>query len=87
MAANEEETICRISHPTKPHTLSRRPGKVPPSGCFACDKEEFSPVSYHYYCTTCDVEFHGICHYYPRKITHPYHLQHPFTLTTQYTER
>ncbi|ESQ50729.1 hypothetical protein EUTSA_v10023009mg [Eutrema salsugineum] len=62
-------------------------GKNPPSGCFACDKEEFSPVStFHYYCTTCDVEFHQFCHGYPRKLTHPYHLQHPLTLTTQNTE-
>ncbi|KAG7641115.1 DC1 [Arabidopsis suecica] len=87
MAANEEEPICRLSHPTHPHTLSRRAGRIPPSGCFACDKEEPSPCStFHYSCTTCDVEFHDICHVYPRKLTHPYHLQHPLTLTTQNTE-
>ncbi|CAH8262593.1 unnamed protein product [Arabidopsis lyrata] len=87
MAANEEEPICRLSHPTRPHTLSRRAGRIPPLGCFACDKEEPSPCStFHYSCTTCDVEFHDICHVYPRKFTHPYHLQHPLTLTTQITE-
>lgn len=87
MASNEERPICRLSHPTQPHSLSRRSGKVAPSGCFACDKEEFSSGStFHYYCTTCDVEFHDICHRFPKKLTHPYHLQHPLTLSTQNSE-
>ncbi|EOA33087.1 hypothetical protein CARUB_v10016425mg [Capsella rubella] len=87
MAVNEDEPICRLSHPIHPHTLSRIAGRIPKSGCFACDKEEPSPsCTFHYSCTTCDVEFHDICHVYPRKLTHPYHLQHPLTLTTQNIE-
>ncbi|KAL0716951.1 hypothetical protein Bca4012_066273 [Brassica carinata] len=36
---------------------------------------------FHYYCTTCDVEFHPGCHKFPRKLRHPYHPQHPLTFT------
>ncbi|XP_023643278.1 uncharacterized protein LOC17895801 [Capsella rubella] len=35
----------------------------------------------HFYCTTCNVEFHNGCQRRTRKITHPYHLQHPLTLS------
>lgn len=30
---------------------------------------------------TCDVEFHDGCHMSPRKMTHPYHPQHPLILS------
>ncbi|CAH2046175.1 unnamed protein product [Thlaspi arvense] len=34
----------------------------------------------YYSCTTCDVEFHKDCYSEPKKLIHPYHLQHPLDL-------
>ncbi|ESQ50730.1 hypothetical protein EUTSA_v10022693mg [Eutrema salsugineum] len=77
MQSDEEEPpVCRLSHPAHPHTLSRRTGKNPPSGCFACGEEKIA-ATFYYLCTTCDVEFHNHCHRWPRKMIHPFHPQHP----------
>ncbi|KAL1222146.1 Protein VACUOLELESS GAMETOPHYTES [Cardamine amara subsp. amara] len=75
---------CHLSHPTHPHTLSEC-GDISKFGsCFSCG-ERILPSKKNigdlYYCTTCDVEFHHGCHRFPRKLTHPYHLQHPLTFT------
>jgi len=74
---------CPLSHPTNPHTLSKS-GQITKFGCFTCGKK--APLSkrdrrFSYYCITCDVSFHKGCHIFPRKLTHPYHLQHPLTFT------
>ncbi|KFK38680.1 hypothetical protein AALP_AA3G146500 [Arabis alpina] len=80
--ATKEEGRCHISHPALPHTLSRRTGKNPRSSCFSCGKRESDwSDHFHYHCKICDVKFHAGCQNIPRKITHPFHLQHPLTLT------
>ncbi|XP_010513118.2 PREDICTED: uncharacterized protein LOC104789066 [Camelina sativa] len=79
----EENARCLLSHPTHPHTLSQRYSKRNIKfDCFSCGIKP-SPFSYHnhYFCKTCDVNFHNGCHNFPRKLTHPYHLQHPLTFT------
>ncbi|CAA0382054.1 DC1 [Arabidopsis suecica] len=80
-----ENPRCPVSHPAQPHSLSPRFGGNTKFGCFSCG-ENTSPMTedqiYHFSCTTCDVEFHsGHCLRFPRKLTHPYHLQHPLTFT------
>ncbi|ESQ48907.1 hypothetical protein EUTSA_v10022238mg, partial [Eutrema salsugineum] len=71
---------CPLAHPTQPrHLLQFRKLE---HGCFSC----FSSPDlgeYGLYCTTCDVEFCRLlgCHKLPRKITHPFHLQHPLSLS------
>jgi len=80
--------ICPVSHPSQPHTLSLRSGRNTKFDCFSCRKH-MSPLTYHnyhYYCKTCDMEFHHGCHTFPRKLTHPYHLQHPLTFTFRNNE-
>ncbi|ESQ39819.1 hypothetical protein EUTSA_v10000829mg [Eutrema salsugineum] len=73
---------CRLSHPAYPHTLSPRTSKeTPKSVCFVCSRDILKWGDDLYYsCTTCDVEFHKDCYSEPKKLTHPYHLQHPLDL-------
>ncbi|CAA7016813.1 unnamed protein product [Microthlaspi erraticum] len=75
---------CLLSHPANsPHNLSIRYGRhFLRLTCFTCGGKKGTPENdcIQYYCTICDVEFHNGCHRRPRKITHPYHLQHPLTL-------
>ncbi|ESQ50733.1 hypothetical protein EUTSA_v10022611mg [Eutrema salsugineum] len=77
----EEGPVCRLSHPAHPHTLSYRTGGKPPSGCFASGKEMTFCDAFYYLCKTCDVEFHDRCHMSPRKMTHPFHPQHPLVFS------
>ncbi|KAH0899193.1 hypothetical protein HID58_048761 [Brassica napus] len=63
--------ICRLSHPTNPHTLSSRTIEDQPKKLFTW-RDDF-----YFCCTTCDVEFHMNCYMQPKKLIHPYHLQHP----------
>ncbi|KAL1225536.1 Protein VACUOLELESS GAMETOPHYTES [Cardamine amara subsp. amara] len=81
----EEKTdeVCYLSHPAHPHTLSRRTGSTIPTLCFSClsTKIKIIDIEFHYHCTSCDVEFHHGCHWVPRKMTHPYHPQHPLILS------
>ncbi|KAG2315465.1 hypothetical protein Bca52824_018587 [Brassica carinata] len=79
-----EKPTCLLSHPTLLHTLSRRSGGNAKSECFSCGEQKclVQDSTFHHYCTTCDVEFHRGCHKFPRKITHPYHPQHPLTFTS-----
>ncbi|CAA7061680.1 unnamed protein product [Microthlaspi erraticum] len=77
---------CPVSDPANPHTLPRSDGEHLLSGCFKCGKQhvyqdDLGLIQDHYRCTTCDVWFHTFCQDRPRKIRHPYHLQHPLTLT------
>lgn len=75
---------CPLSHPSHPHTLSHRYAEdYCRFGCFTCGVKEIERASdgSQYHCTICDVEFHEACPKHPRKITHPYHLQHSLTLT------
>ncbi|AEC06656.1 Cysteine/Histidine-rich C1 domain family protein [Arabidopsis thaliana] len=83
--SGQEEEICRLSHPSHPHTLSRRYGEHPPSGCFASSDSTFIRHSLYFYffCTTCDLEFDQYCYLRPRKMTHPYHPQHPLIFSVQ----
>ncbi|XP_023641213.1 uncharacterized protein LOC17891438 isoform X1 [Capsella rubella] len=80
----KENPRCPVSHPDRPHTLCPRLGGNTDSGCFSCG-EKTSPLiedhNYHFFCQTCDEEFHRVCHMFPRNLTHPYHLQHPLTFT------
>ncbi|XP_018490909.1 uncharacterized protein LOC108861525 isoform X2 [Raphanus sativus] len=80
---SEVKEICPLSHLNQPHVLLQRPGGNTESGCFSCGQRRSFVTSrgVHYYCTTCDVEFHRVCHKFPRKIRHPYHPQHPLTFT------
>ncbi|CAG7882505.1 hypothetical protein BRARA_C03491 [Brassica rapa] len=74
---------CLLSHPALTHhNLSMDCSSVIERGCFTCGgkytvREQDNVM---FYCTTCGVEFHIGCHKRPRRITHPYHLQHPLTL-------
>ncbi|EOA34060.1 hypothetical protein CARUB_v10021560mg, partial [Capsella rubella] len=74
---------CPLSHPTHhPHTLSPRSNPDLRFGCATCcGQKAIMEQSPHFYCTTCNVEFHNGCQRRTRKITHPYHLQHPLTLS------
>ncbi|AED92490.1 putative chromatin regulator PHD family [Arabidopsis thaliana] len=73
---------CRLAHPTHPHTLSPKLSKNTKSNCFTCGKQvSTSSRGFHYHCTICDVDFHEECVNIPRKILHPFHLQHPLFLT------
>ncbi|KFK38699.1 hypothetical protein AALP_AA3G148500 [Arabis alpina] len=84
-----EPPRCRLSHPSLPHTLSIRRGRNPTdnSGYSFDDASEDTKLFFykedrHYYCTHCDVAFHNDSYTsHPKKTTHPYHLQHPLTLT------
>ncbi|XP_023641948.1 uncharacterized protein LOC111831554 [Capsella rubella] len=81
---SEEKYICRLSHPAHPHTIvAYNSGQNPPAGCFGGvqGNEKSLSCSYHYRCKKCDVGFHIECHLCPRKMTHPYHPQHPLSLT------
>ncbi|CAH8370003.1 unnamed protein product [Eruca vesicaria subsp. sativa] len=78
-----DEPRCLLSHPAfTQHNLSMDCESVLPLGCFTCGgKYTVRQEDYvRFYCETCDVEFHNSCHKRPRRITHPYHLQHPLTL-------
>ncbi|ESQ41792.1 hypothetical protein EUTSA_v10015310mg [Eutrema salsugineum] len=83
LTPNGYKQRCPLSHPTQPHTLSPRASRTPESNCFICGKQkDITDPGYHYHCTTCDVCFHSHCfEQQPRKITHPFHLQHPLLLT------
>lgn len=73
---------CRLAHPTLPHTLSPKLSKNTKSDCFTCRKQvSTSSRGFHYHCTICDVDFHEECVIIPRKILHPFHIQHPLLLT------
>ncbi|KAJ4906095.1 Cysteine/Histidine-rich C1 domain family protein [Raphanus sativus] len=74
---------CPLSHLTHPHILRSKPNGNTKSDCFSCGLQTsfVSGSVLHYYCTTCDVEFHLGCHKFPRKLGHPYHPQHPLTFT------
>ncbi|CAF2142524.1 unnamed protein product [Brassica rapa] len=78
-AKNNLSPICRLSHPTNPHTLSSRTIEdKPKSVCFVCCRKLFTwRDDFYFCCTTCDVEFHINCYMQPKKLIHPYHLQHP----------
>ncbi|KAF8083277.1 hypothetical protein N665_0786s0021 [Sinapis alba] len=79
----DRDARCLLSHPAlTPHNLSFRCRPVIQRGCFTCGgKYTVRELDFlQYYCTTCGVEFHNDCHKRPRRITHPYHLQHPLTL-------
>nr|VDC81772.1 unnamed protein product [Brassica rapa] len=80
---DRDEPRCLLSHPGfTHHNLSTPRSSVTGLGCFTCGGK-YTVVyldSIQYYCTTCGVEFHIGCHKRPRRITHPYHLQHPLTL-------
>ncbi|KAL1204850.1 Protein VACUOLELESS GAMETOPHYTES [Cardamine amara subsp. amara] len=71
---------CPLSHPAQPHNLFIRIGKAIQSGCYTCAMQEYR-TRFYYHCTTCDVDFHDGCHLRPKKMLHPYHLQHPLTFT------
>ncbi|KAJ4898101.1 Cysteine/Histidine-rich C1 domain family protein [Raphanus sativus] len=74
---------CLLSHPGHTHhSLSTEVNPVIRLGCFTCSgKYTVRHEDYvKYYCKTCGVEFHNGCHKRLRRITHPYHLQHPLTL-------
>ncbi|VYS57279.1 unnamed protein product [Arabidopsis thaliana] len=78
-----EKPRCLLSHPAdSPHNLSVGCDPKLPLGCFTCGgKTTVRRQDYlHFHCTTCDVKFHEGCQTRPRRITHPYHLQHPLTL-------
>lgn len=88
---NKRTSICELvvqgfewaAQPALPHTLSG-PTKIQPSGiCFAGSdgQKPMAAVDNYYYCSTCDVEFHVYCYKWPRKMTHPYHPQHPLILS------
>ncbi|AEE31815.1 Cysteine/Histidine-rich C1 domain family protein [Arabidopsis thaliana] len=79
----EDGPRCLMSHPAHPsHNLSVRYRFNFRIGCFTCGGKAAAttPDCLYYYCTTCEVTFHNGCHQRPRRITHPYHLQHPLTL-------
>ncbi|CAA7016808.1 unnamed protein product [Microthlaspi erraticum] len=81
---DENGPRCPLSHPSHPHTLSHQyAADYCRFGCFTCGVKEIERASEgsQYFCTICDVEFHQTCPKHPRKITHPYHLQHSLTLT------
>lgn len=74
---------CPLSHPNHPHTLSPRASQTTKSNCLVCGKHKHHiGPGFHYHCTICDVDFHSSCFDLPRKITHPFHLQHPLFLTS-----
>ncbi|KAG2294777.1 hypothetical protein Bca52824_041446 [Brassica carinata] len=81
--ADEIDQRCLLSHPALTHhNLSMDCNFVIPLGCSTCGgkytmREQDNVLIY---CTTCGVEFHNGCDERPRRITHPYHLQHPLTL-------
>lgn len=73
---------CPLSHPTHPHFLSPLANQNPKSSCFVCGKQKhYTDPGFHYHCTICHVDFHSYCFKLPRKITHPFHLQHPLFIT------
>lgn len=73
---------CPLSHPTHPHILSPLANQNPKSSCFVCGKQKHhTDPGFHYHCTICHVDFHSYCFKLPRKITHPFHLQHPLFIT------
>ncbi|KAF8074262.1 hypothetical protein N665_1116s0001 [Sinapis alba] len=68
----DRDARCLLSHPAlTPHNLSFRCRPVIQRGCFTCGGKY--TVREHDF-------FHNDCHKRPRRITHPYHLQHPLTL-------
>lgn len=69
---------CRLSDITRPHTLEESYTHF--SSCFTCGGEGNNP-DLSYYCDTCDLFFHKVCHLYPPEIRHPFHPQHPLKLT------
>ncbi|XP_010465237.1 PREDICTED: uncharacterized protein LOC104745635 [Camelina sativa] len=83
MEDDRERPRCLLSHPAHPpHKLSVKVNPIIRSGCFTCGgkRTEWREDYIQYYCTTCGVGFHNGCHKRPRRITHPYHLQHLLTL-------
>ncbi|CAH2036112.1 unnamed protein product [Thlaspi arvense] len=51
----------------------------PLSVCFTCKDEHLEGSKYHYYCATCNLEFHRGCHRFPPEVIHPFHPSHPLT--------
>ncbi|XP_023634896.1 uncharacterized protein LOC111829605, partial [Capsella rubella] len=74
----EEEVVCRMSHPAHPHTLSPRYGCA---ACFRCEMRLYNRL--FYYCSTCKVEMHDNCCKMLSKMRHPYHPQHPLILSIE----
>ncbi|XP_010521656.1 PREDICTED: uncharacterized protein LOC104800531 [Tarenaya hassleriana] len=79
----EMTSSCRLSDPCDPHKLRIRLGTfLPPYGCSTCGKSDsYVSCDYHLYCESCDLQFHEWCHRSPRKLRHPFHIQHPLTST------
>ncbi|CAA7050965.1 unnamed protein product [Microthlaspi erraticum] len=73
---------CRMSDPAQPHQLRRR-DDPPLSTCFSCKGGPLEEAgTYHYYCDTCNLEFHRGCYKQPMEMRHPSHLSHPLTFTS-----
>ncbi|CAF1887987.1 unnamed protein product [Brassica napus] len=64
------------------YVLVVHPNQNPKSSCFVCGKQKhYTDPGFHYHCTICHVDFHSYCFKLPRKISHPFHLQHPLFIT------
>ncbi|CAA0827142.1 Cysteine/Histidine-rich C1 domain family protein [Striga hermonthica] len=69
------------THFSHPHPLTLTPlhltPTIPSSSCPACDLGPCGPV---YSCAACNFFLHEKCLDFPAKITHPFHMEHVFTL-------
>ncbi|KFK36839.1 hypothetical protein AALP_AA4G178600 [Arabis alpina] len=72
---------CPLSDYVQPHKLIRRRDYEHTfTVCFACKGEHLEGKRYHYYCSTCNLEFHRGCHVLPMEMKHPLHLSHSLSL-------
>ncbi|KAI3444940.1 hypothetical protein Pfo_001605 [Paulownia fortunei] len=76
----KETTATHFSHPHPLKLITYQQTLNLASSCSGCN---LKPSGMIYSCTTCNYFLHKKCFEMPKKITHPFHKEHAFTLLTE----
>ncbi|KAK4411008.1 hypothetical protein Sango_0173800 [Sesamum angolense] len=76
----KETTTTHFSHPHPLKLINHQPTLNSAASCPGCN---LKPSGMIYSCTTCHFFLRKKCFEMPKKITHPFHKEHAFTLLTE----